>query len=118
MLFGCGGNRDTTKRSIMGSIASEYCDEIYVSDDNPRYEDPKEIRKQIIDGILSHNKNQPYIEIGDRRDAIELALKNLQENETLLIAGKGHEEGQQIKDEYIEFNDKKIVKQIIESLKC
>ncbi len=118
VLFGCGGNRDTTKRSIMGAIASEYCDEIYVSDDNPRYEDPKEIRKQIIDGILSTNKNQIYMEIGDRRDAIELALKNLQANEILLIAGKGHEEGQQIKDEYIEFNDKKIVKQIIERLKC
>ena len=87
LLFGCGGNRDQDKRSKMGKIASEYSDKIYLTDDNPRYENPKKIRSDIKKGL----KNKKVIEISDRSKAITLAIKNLNAGEILLIAGKGHE---------------------------
>ena len=107
IVFGCGGNRDKRKRFKMGKIASKYCRKIFVTDDNPRNENPKIIRDSIIKGC-----KKLAVNVGDRKKAIKSALKELAQNEILLIAGKGHEEMQDFGKKIIEFSDKKIIKQI------
>ena len=94
LVFGCGGNRDKDKRSIMGSIAKKYCDIIYLTDDNPRKENPKLIRNQIKKGL----KNKKFFEIPSRSKAINLAIKNLGSGDVLIVAGKGHENYQEYKN--------------------
>jgi len=92
VLFGSGGDRDVGKRSMMGKVAYENSDRAYITDDNPRNEDPKSIRTSIIKGCPN------AIEIPDRAEAILRAIKELNEGDILLIAGKGHETGQTIDD--------------------
>ena len=104
VIFGCGGNRDITKRKLMGKIAASIADNVIVTDDNPRHEDPKAIRQEIISGIATTN----YIEIADRKEAIKYGINNLKEDDILLIAGKGHENYQIIGDEKIEFDDAEV----------
>ena len=87
IVFGCGGDRDKWKRSKMGKIANQYCDKIYLTDDNPRIESPKIIRANIKSQI---NKSKLY-EIPNREKAISEGIKNLSTGEILLVAGKGHE---------------------------
>ena len=103
MLFGCGGNRDQNKRSKMGKIASNFSDEIYLTDDNPRFEKPSKIRRDIKKGI----KTKKIIEISNRAKAILQAIKNLNTGDILLVAGKGHEKIQDIGKRKIYFSDKK-----------
>ena len=110
LLFGCGGNRDQSKRSKMGKIADNFSDEIYLTDDNPRYESPNKIRKDIKKGI----KTKKVIEISNRADAIFKAIQNLKTGEILLVAGKGHEKTQDIGKRKIYFSDKK---KILDSIK-
>ena len=105
LLFGCGGNRDQDKRSKMGKIASDYSDTIYLTDDNPRFENPKKIRNEIKRGI----KNKNVFEISDRAKAISVAIKNLNSGEILLIAGKGHEKIQDLGKKKIYFSDKQFI---------
>ena len=105
LLFGCGGNRDQNKRSKMGKIADDYADEIYLTDDNPRFENPINIRKDIKKGI----KKRKVIEVSDRAKAISRAIQNLNTGEILLVAGKGHEKVQDIGKRKIFFSDKKII---------
>ena len=105
LLFGCGGNRDQNKRSKMGKIASDYSDKIYLTDDNPRYENPKKIRADIKKGI----ENTKVLEISDRSKAIAIAIKNLNSGEILLIAGKGHEKTQDFGNQKIYFSDKQVI---------
>ena len=93
LIFGCGGNRDKNKRPIMGSIASKYCDKLYLTDDNPRFENPKFIRDQIKKGI----KTKKIIEISSRSNAILRAVNELKSGDVLIVAGKGHENYQQYK---------------------
>jgi len=107
VLFGCGGERDKNKRKTMGIIAKKYASKIYITDDNPRNEDPLKIRKSI----LKYCSNG--IEIPDRKKAIIIAVKELEMNEVLVIAGKGHEKVQIINNKKIKFNDLEIVKKII-----
>ena len=87
IVFGCGGDRDKPKRPSMGKIANEYCDRIYLTDDNPRNEDPKKIRTSIKKKI---NKSKLY-DIPNRGKAIDQAVQNLSTGEILVVAGKGHE---------------------------
>jgi len=87
IVFGCGGNRDQSKRSMMGKIANKYCDRIYLTDDNPRNENPKQIRLAIKNKI---NKSKVY-EIPDRSLAIKKAVLDLRIGDILIVAGKGHE---------------------------
>ena len=87
IVFGCGGDRDKFKRPSMGKIANEFCDRIYLTDDNPRNEDPKEIRKSISKKI---NKSKLY-DIPNRAQAIDQAIQDLSTGEILVVAGKGHE---------------------------
>jgi UDP-N-acetylmuramoyl-L-alanyl-D-glutamate--2,6-diaminopimelate ligase len=112
ILFGAGGDRDKGKRPLMGQIASKFADKIIITDDNPRFEDAAQIRQEIL---LSCNKNKA-IEIADRKKAIEYAVKNLDQNDILLIAGKGHETYQIIGDKKIDLNEKKIILKMINEL--
>ena len=105
LLFGCGGNRDQNKRFKMGKIACDYSNEIYLTDDNPRFEDPKKIRDDIKKGI----QNTSIKEIPDRKKAISEAIKNLNTGDILLVAGKGHEKTQDFGKKKIYFSDKKII---------
>ena len=105
LLFGCGGNRDQNKRFKMGKIACDYSNEIYLTDDNPRFEDPKKIRDDIKKGI----QDTSIKEIPDRKKAISEAIKNLNTGDILLVAGKGHEKTQDFGKKKIYFSDKKII---------
>jgi UDP-N-acetylmuramoyl-L-alanyl-D-glutamate--2,6-diaminopimelate ligase len=107
-VFGCGGNRDQQKRILLGEIAQEFSDSVIITDDNPRNEDPGQIRKMILQGCPKAT------EIGDRKEAIEFAINMSSDGDTLLIAGKGHETYQQKEGETLDFSDKKI---ILESVK-
>ncbi len=108
IVFGCGGERDKKKRSIMGKIASEYCEKIFVTDDNPRNENPKKIRNEIIKGC-----KKTTINIGNRKKAIEKAIREIGSNEILLIAGKGHEATQDYGNKVINFSDKRVITRIV-----
>ena len=102
LVFGCGGERDKGKRSIMGKIADKYANKIYLTDDNPRNENPSKIRKDIKRGI----KNTKIIELPSRKSAIHEAIKSLKTGELLLIAGKGHEKTQDYGRRKLFFSDK------------
>ncbi len=106
IVFGCGGNRDFKKRPLMGTIASQNCKNIYVTDDNPRDEKPEKIRNEIIKVI----KNKNCYNIKNRSLAIKTAIINAKPNEIILIAGKGHESQQIYRKKTISISDKKIVK--------
>jgi len=103
LIFGCGGNRDHGKRPVMGKIAEKYCDNIILTMDNPRKENNEDIINDILKGI--DNKDNTSI-IYDRKEAIDTAVKNKNENEILLILGKGHETYQEIGDKKLFFSDK------------
>ncbi len=110
VVFGCGGDRDRGKRSIMGEIAAELADLVIVTDDNPRSEPPDTIRAAIM-------KTAPHaIEIGDRREAIQHAVSLLKSGDTLIIAGKGHEPGQTIGDQTLPFSDHEEVRAALAGL--
>ena len=108
LLFGCGGERDATKRKIMGEIACDYADRVVITEDNPRKEDASAIRKDILEGC-----NEKAIEIPGRGNAITYALSRLNPGDKLIIAGKGHEDYQIIGDTKISFSDAEIVKEYV-----
>lgn len=110
VVFGCGGDRDKTKRPIMGNIASQLADVVILTSDNPRSEDPFSILHDIACGIESNATH--LIQIEDRQQAIEYALKNATKQDIILIAGKGHEDYQQIGHQRFEFSDQKMVRKI------
>jgi len=99
VVFGAGGDRDRSKRPLMGKAAIENADVVYVTDDNPRSEEPDSIRAEIMTACPKANQ------VGDRATAILSAVDALQPGDALLIAGKGHETGQIIKDQILPFND-------------
>ena len=99
VVFGCGGDRDKGKRPLMGEIAGRLADVVYVTDDNPRTEDASQIRREILNAVPKAT------EIGDRALAILQAVKNLEAGDILLVAGKGHEEGQTVGKAVIPFSD-------------
>ena len=110
LVFGCGGERDQKKRSIMGKIADMYSDKIYLTDDNPRHENPSKIRKDIKKGI----KQIKIQELSNRKKAIHQAIMSLNTGELLLVAGKGHEKIQDYGTKKIFFSDKN---EILKSIK-
>ncbi len=105
-VFGCGGNRDTSKRPKMAAVATTQSDLTIVTSDNPRREDPEEIIRQVVEGAA---KGKQLESITDRRAAIHRALGLARPNDVVLIAGKGHEDYQVVGDEKIHFSDKEIV---------
>jgi len=100
-VFGCGGDRDAGKRPQMGSIAVRYADQIILTDDNPRHEDPAGIIKDIAAGI----KGGEFMQLPDRAEAIHYAISQAAANDVVLVAGKGHEDYQQVGDEKRPFSD-------------
>ena len=108
LVFGCGGNRDQKKRPLMAKIANTHCKKIYVTDDNPRNENPKKIRSELVKNIFDTR----CFNIGSRSEAIKKAILNAEPNEIILIAGKGHELKQIYKNNLLSISDKRIVKSL------
>jgi UDP-N-acetylmuramoyl-L-alanyl-D-glutamate--2,6-diaminopimelate ligase len=108
VVFGCGGDRDRAKRPVMGEIATRLADRVYVTDDNPRTEDPAAIRAAIMAAAPG------AIEIGSRAAAIRAAVAELAAGDVLVVAGKGHEEGQKIGRTILPFSDHEAVKAALE----
>ena len=108
LVFGCGGERDFKKRPLMAKIASAHCEKIYVTDDNPRNENPKKIREEIVKNIKIKN----CYNIGSRSLAIKKAIADASPNDIILVAGKGHEDEQIFKNKTILISDKQIIKRL------
>lgn len=108
-LFGCGGDRDATKRPKMGSIAERLSDKIVITSDNPRSEDPQQIITDILAGLKSINAQSVFVE-PDRKKAIELLKTISTKEDVIVIAGKGHETYQILKDKTIHFDDREEAK--------
>lgn len=111
VVFGCGGDRDKSKRPIMGKIAASYADTVYVTSDNPRTEELDE----IIDDIVSELDEGSYIRQRDRAEAINEAVCEAKTGDTVLIAGKGHEKYQIIKTEKLRFDEREIIRKILDN---
>ena len=109
-VFGCGGDRDKTKRPDMGKISSVFSDKTFITSDNPRSEEPMDIVNDIVKGMS--NKNNYSIEI-DRFTAIEKALKEAKKGDIVLVAGKGHETYQIFKDTTVPFDDRETIRKIL-----
>lgn len=112
-LFGCGGDRDATKRPKMGAIAEKIADKIVITSDNPRSEDPQQIITDIIAGLKSVNPDKVTVEV-DRGQAIALLKTLADNNDVVVIAGKGHEDYQILKDRTIHFDDREEAKKVFE----
>jgi UDP-N-acetylmuramoyl-L-alanyl-D-glutamate--2,6-diaminopimelate ligase len=130
VLFGCGGDRDPGKRPIMGRIAADLADCVWVTDDNPRTEEPDTIRRQVLSGATGAT---PATDAGPRREALQLALSALRSGDVVVVAGKGHEdyqiilerdsEGLPLRDsrgrpmtKKIPFSDAQVIREIIASM--
>ena len=107
VIFGCGGDRDRSKRPIMGEIASKYADMVVITSDNPRKESPASIVDAIAAGVSSNTK---LMKILDRAQAIREVLHLANKNDIILIAGKGHESYQEVGTERLFFSDQAIVR--------
>ncbi len=103
-LFGCGGDRDRTKRPIMGQVAAELSDCVVLTSDNPRSEDPLQIMNDVLVGL--RRKDTPLIVEPDRAAAIRRAIGEAQAGDLVILAGKGHETYQILKDKTIPFDDR------------
>ena len=108
-VFGCGGDRDRGKRPLMGAIAARDADRVIVTSDNPRFEDPEQIAREVEEGIPARATH--WETILDRRQAIARALETARENDIVLLAGKGHEAYQHIQGETIPFDDREVAKE-------
>ena len=113
LVFGAGGDRDKSKRALMGKVASNLAKKIYLTSDNPRHEDPQAIVDDIMEGILESRNVEVYL---SRREAIAKAIEEREPEEIVLILGKGDEEYQIIYDKKFPFDDREVVKEILKSL--
>jgi UDP-N-acetylmuramoyl-L-alanyl-D-glutamate--2,6-diaminopimelate ligase len=111
-VFGAGGDRDRDKRPQMGRVASELADVAIVTSDNPRSEDPRAIIEEIVAGAAGRLEVEP-----DRRRAIELALDQAQPGDVVVVAGKGHEQGQEFADRKLPFDDREVARELLRSAK-
>lgn len=115
-VFGCGGDRDRSKRPLMGIVACRFSDKVIITSDNPRSEDPVKIIEDIESGIREGFSN--YEVISDRKEAITGALERARSGDIVVIAGKGHEDYQIIKDHVLHFDDREVVREILIRLKA
>ena len=106
-IIGAGGDRDKTKRPLMGAAAKQHADIVIVTDDNPRTEDPAIIRAEVLKGCPEAK------EVGDRAEAIAAGVAQLREGDVLLIMGKGHETGQQVGDQLLPFDDASVALEVV-----
>jgi len=112
-LFGCGGDRDRTKRPLMGMAAAELSDFVVLTSDNPRSEDPLAIMNDVLVGLGRFDT--PYVAEPDRARAIQIAIERAQPGDVVLVAGKGHETYQVLKDRTIHFDDRETAREILRS---
>jgi UDP-N-acetylmuramoyl-L-alanyl-D-glutamate--2,6-diaminopimelate ligase len=110
-VFGCGGDRDREKRPLMGRVATERADLAIVTSDNPRSEDPGEIIAEVVAGAVGEVVVEP-----DRRAAIELAVGAAAPGDVVLVAGKGHEQGQEIGGVVLPFDDREVARDALRKL--
>lgn len=111
-VVGCGGNRDRTKRPLMGAIACRFSDKVVLTSDNPREEDPMEIIRDIQSGIGPTEKRKTLV-MADREEAIKTACMMAKEKDIVLVAGKGHEKYQEIKGVKLPFDDKEVLERML-----
>ncbi|MBI3910444.1 MAG: UDP-N-acetylmuramoyl-L-alanyl-D-glutamate--2,6-diaminopimelate ligase, partial [Armatimonadetes bacterium] len=114
VVFGCGGDRDRTKRPKMGRIAAELADRVVVTSDNPRSEAPVAIIEEILAGIDPADRRRMLVEV-DRRAAIETAVARATPGDTVVIAGKGHEDYQILGDRKIHFDDREVAREALQA---
>jgi len=112
VVFGCGGDRDRGKRPLMGAIGAELADRAYVTSDNPRSEDPLAIIAEVVAGVPEGRRQRVTVE-PERRAAIRLAFEEAQAGDSVVIAGKGHEQGQKIGDHVIPFDDRAVAEELL-----
>lgn len=110
VVFGCGGERDRAKRPLMGAVAVRYSDEVIITTDNPRSEDPSAITAEIKSGIVGFDAVH---DIPDRAEALARALSLAGDGDVVVIAGKGHETTQAFSDRVVEFDDRAVVRSIL-----
>lgn len=110
VVFGAGGDRDKSKRPMMGRVASNLAKKVYITSDNPRNEDPDDIIKDILEGI--EDKTDVAVEV-NRKKAIEMALKDQSDDEVVVVLGKGDEAYQIIYDEKLPFDDREVIREIL-----
>jgi len=115
VVFGCGGDRDRTKRPRMGRVAARLADRVVVTSDNPRSEDPQSIIDQVMEGVGASDRDRCEVCV-DRRQAIEIAAKIAEPGDIVLIAGKGHETYQEISGRRIDFSDVQTASEILKGL--
>jgi UDP-N-acetylmuramoyl-L-alanyl-D-glutamate--2,6-diaminopimelate ligase len=115
-VFGCGGDRDKGKRAPMGRVAGELADFSILTSDNPRTEDPRAILADIEAGLAAVPRSR-YQVIEDRREAIERALDIARPGDTVLVAGKGHENYQEFAHTVVPFNDRQVVEDYLQDMK-
>jgi UDP-N-acetylmuramoyl-L-alanyl-D-glutamate--2,6-diaminopimelate ligase len=109
IVLGAGGDRDRGKRPLMGEIAARLADVLVVTDDNPRTEEPAAIRAEVLAG--TRGGAAEVHDVGDRREAIRLAVSLAEEGDTVVVAGKGHETGQEIRGEVHPFDDRTVLRE-------
>lgn len=113
-LFGCGGDRSRDRRFAMGEISSEYADLTVITSDNPRTEEPQAIMEDILTGVKK--KNGRYVMIADRKEAIRYCLLNAQDGDVIVLAGKGHEDYQEINGVKYPMDERVLIREIIEEM--
>ena len=114
VVLGAGGDRDRGKRPVMGAIAARLADVLVVTDDNPRTEEPAAIRAEMLAG--ARDGAADVVEVGDRREAIAEALRRARPGDVVLVAGKGHETGQEIDGVVHPFDDRDVVRELLRDL--
>lgn len=112
-IFGCGGNRDKGKRPQMGRIVSELSDYVILTSDNPRWEEPRQIIRDIEEGILKDN----FIVVPERGNALRVGVSMCEKGDILIVAGKGHEDYQEIEGKRLPFSDREVLRKILRELK-
>ena len=114
-VFGCGGDRDRTKRPLMGAVAARLSDIVVMTSDNPRSEDPARIIEEIKRGIPpASDRSAATFTIVDRKEAIQFAIKKAEPGDLVLLAGKGHEQSQTIGGEELPFDEAAIAREALE----
>lgn len=117
VVFGCGGDRDRTKRPIMGRLAAKLADVVIATSDNPRSEDPEFILSEVEAGVKETLGSKHHEKITDRREAIFRAVELAQKDDIVVILGKGHEDYQILKDKTIHFDDKEVAREAVAARK-
>jgi len=116
-VVGCGGNRDSGKRPIMAREAANRSDKVILTSDNPRFEDPEAILKEMQSGLDESNRNKA-LTITDRREAIRVACQLANADDVVLVAGKGHETYQEVKGVKHHFDDREVLQEIFDGEKA